>query len=102
MGVPSDAVTQPALLASSERPQERAMTTQHIQTLIIGAGQAGPATGYHLKRRGREFLIVDGGERVGDNWRCHWDSHPLLAGEVRRPPWMPFATRGRCRQGGGR
>ena len=29
------------------------MNTQHIETLIIGAGQAGLATGYHLKRRGR-------------------------------------------------
>ena len=30
------------------------MATQHIDTLIIGAGQAGLATGYHLKRLGRE------------------------------------------------
>jgi thioredoxin reductase len=37
------------------------MTIEHIETAIIGAGQAGLATGYHLKRRGREFLIVDGG-----------------------------------------
>ena len=36
------------------------MTTQHIETLIIGAGQAGLSTGYHLQRRGRPFLIVDG------------------------------------------
>jgi putative flavoprotein involved in K+ transport len=79
------------------------MTTQHIETLIIGAGQAGPATGYHLKRRGREFLIVDGGERVGDNWRCHWDSLTLYSpAKYDGLPGMPFATRGRCRQGGGR
>ena len=50
------------------------MTTQHIETLIIGAGQAGLATGYHLTRLGREFLIVDGNGRVGDNWRQHYDS----------------------------
>jgi glycine/D-amino acid oxidase-like deaminating enzyme len=55
------------------------MTTQHIETLIIGAGQAGLATGYHLKRRGREFLIVERGERVGDNCRCHWDSLTLYS-----------------------
>lgn len=54
------------------------MTTQHIETLIIGAGQAGLATGYHLKQLGREFLILDGNERVGDNWRCHWDSLRLF------------------------
>lgn len=50
------------------------MDDQHIETLVIGAGQAGLATGYHLRRLGRPFLIVDGNERVGDNWRHQWDS----------------------------
>jgi putative flavoprotein involved in K+ transport len=59
------------------------MTTQHIETLIIGAGQAGLSTGYHLKQRGREFLIVDGNDRIGDNWRCHYDSLRLFT-----PAWL--------------
>lgn len=54
------------------------MITQHVETLIIGAGQAGLATGYHLEDLGREFLIVDGGERVGDSWRRHYDSLTLF------------------------
>lgn len=54
------------------------MTTQHIETLIIGAGQAGLTTGYHLQQRGREFLIVDELERLGDNWRHHYDSLRLF------------------------
>lgn len=54
------------------------MTTQHIETLIIGAGQAGLVTGYTLKQREREFLIVDAGERIGDSWRCHYDSLTLF------------------------
>jgi putative flavoprotein involved in K+ transport len=54
------------------------MNTQHIDTLIIGAGQAGLSTGYHLQRQGREFLIVDAGERIGDNWRCHYDNLRLF------------------------
>jgi putative flavoprotein involved in K+ transport len=54
------------------------VTPQHIETLIIGAGQAGLATGYHLRQLGRELVIVDGNERVGDNWRCHWDSLRLF------------------------
>jgi putative flavoprotein involved in K+ transport len=53
------------------------MTTQHIETLIIGAGQAGLATGYHLQRFDRPFLIVDGNEQIGDNWRQQWDSLQL-------------------------
>jgi putative flavoprotein involved in K+ transport len=55
------------------------MKTQHVDTLIIGAGQAGLATGYHLARLGREFLIVDGNGRIGDNWRCHYDSLTLFS-----------------------
>ncbi|WP_368680636.1 NAD(P)/FAD-dependent oxidoreductase (plasmid) [Rhodococcus opacus] len=50
------------------------MNTQHIETLIIGAGQAGLSTGYHLHRLGRPFLIVDGNDRIGDNWRQQYDS----------------------------
>lgn len=55
------------------------MTTQRIETLIIGAGQAGLATGYQLRQFGREFLIVDGNRRVGDNWRQHYDSLRLYS-----------------------
>jgi putative flavoprotein involved in K+ transport len=55
------------------------MNTQHIETLIIGAGQAGLATAYHLQRAGRECLIVDANERIGDNWRCHYDSLRLYS-----------------------
>jgi putative flavoprotein involved in K+ transport len=54
-------------------------TTEHIETVVIGGGQAGLAAGYHLKRRGREFAILDAGQRVGDNWRSHWDSLRLYS-----------------------
>jgi len=51
---------------------------EHVETLIIGAGQAGLSVGYHLARRGRPFLIVDAKERVGDPWRERWDSLRLF------------------------
>ncbi|WP_344127681.1 NAD(P)/FAD-dependent oxidoreductase [Saccharopolyspora halophila] len=54
------------------------MTTQHIETLIIGAGQAGLSTAYHLKQRDRDCLIVDGLDRIGDNWRRNYDSLTLF------------------------
>jgi putative flavoprotein involved in K+ transport len=54
------------------------MTIEHIETAIIGAGQAGLATAYHLQRRGRQCLILDGNRRIGDNWRAHWDSLRLF------------------------
>ena len=55
------------------------MTTQHVETLIIGAGQAGLSTGHHLQRLGRPFLIVDGNDRIGDNWRQQWDTLKLYS-----------------------
>jgi len=67
------------------------MTTQHIETLIIGAGQAGLATGYHLKRLGRAFLVLDANDRIGDNWRCHWDSLRLFTpAKYDGLPGLPF------------
>jgi len=50
------------------------MTTESIETVIIGAGQAGLSTGYHLRKRSREFVILDGNARLGDNWRAQWDT----------------------------
>jgi putative flavoprotein involved in K+ transport len=55
------------------------MTIEHIETAIIGAGQAGLATAYELQRRGRSCLILDGNEHVGDNWRAQWDSLRLYS-----------------------
>jgi putative flavoprotein involved in K+ transport len=48
--------------------------SQHFETIIIGAGQAGLATGYHLAQRRRPFAILEANEHVGDNWRAHYDS----------------------------
>jgi putative flavoprotein involved in K+ transport len=62
-----------------------------VETVVIGAGQAGLATGFHLARRGREFVILDACRRVGDNWRCHWDSLRLYSpARAAALPGMPF------------
>ena len=67
------------------------MTINHIETAIIGAGQAGLATAYHLQRRGRPCLILDSNSRVGDNWRSHWDSLRLYSpAGYDSLPGMPF------------
>jgi putative flavoprotein involved in K+ transport len=67
------------------------MNPQHVETLIIGAGQAGLTTGYHLKRRGHSFLIVDGNQRIGDNWRRHWDTLRLYTpAKYDGLPGLPF------------
>ncbi|MGC9671178.1 flavin-containing monooxygenase [Planosporangium sp. 12N6] len=49
-----------------------------LDVLVVGGGQAGLALGYHLRRAGRRFAIVDAHPRVGDAWRRRWDSLTLF------------------------
>jgi putative flavoprotein involved in K+ transport len=49
------------------------------EAIIIGAGQAGLAAGYHLARRGIEFQILEASPRVGDVWRDRYDSLRLYS-----------------------
>ena len=51
---------------------------QRINTVVIGAGQAGLSVGYHLARRHVPFVILDANPRVGDSWRTRWDSLRLF------------------------
>jgi putative flavoprotein involved in K+ transport len=55
------------------------MQTERYETVIVGGGQAGLATGYHLGKRGRSCVILDAGERVGDSWRQRWPSLRLYS-----------------------
>jgi putative flavoprotein involved in K+ transport len=47
---------------------------ERFDVVVIGGGQAGLAMGYHLAKRGVEFVILDASERVGDAWRKRWDT----------------------------
>src|SRR5262245_40805912 len=51
---------------------------ERIQTVVIGAGQAGLSVGYHLSRRGLPFVMLDANPRIGDSWRKRWDSLRLF------------------------
>jgi putative flavoprotein involved in K+ transport len=57
---------------------EEAMPEQ-FETVIIGAGQAGLAVGYHLMRRDRRCVILEANARIGDNWRNRFDSLRLFS-----------------------
>ncbi|HUL86055.1 MAG TPA: NAD(P)-binding domain-containing protein [Actinomycetota bacterium] len=54
------------------------MDTERTETVIIGGSQAGLAVGYHLAQRGRDMVILEGSERIGDAWRNRWDSLHLF------------------------
>ncbi|NII68869.1 flavin-containing monooxygenase [Microbacterium ulmi] len=66
-----------------------------IETVVVGAGQAGLATGYHLQRQGRPFVILDANARVGDHWRQQWDSLRLFTpAKYDALPGLPFPAKG--------
>ena len=54
-------------------------STQQIDTIVIGAGQAGLSAGYHLAKRGLPFAILDADARIGDHWRDRWDTLRLYS-----------------------
>ncbi len=47
--------------------------------IVIGAGQAGLAVGYYLRRTGLSFVLVDGEDGPGGAWRHSWDSLTLFS-----------------------
>ncbi|HEX7995171.1 MAG TPA: NAD(P)/FAD-dependent oxidoreductase [Streptosporangiaceae bacterium] len=51
---------------------------RNVDLLVIGAGQAGLALGYHLRAAGLRFLLVDRHTRIGDSWRQRYDSLVLF------------------------
>jgi putative flavoprotein involved in K+ transport len=52
---------------------------EQIDTVVIGAGQAGLSAGYHLAKRGLDFVILDADARIGNHWRDRWDSLRLYS-----------------------
>lgn len=54
------------------------MTTESIETVIIGGGQAGLATSYWLTQFGREHVVLEKASQAGQAWRQRWDSFTLV------------------------
>ena len=52
--------------------------SEQVDTIIVGAGQGGLSTSYHLKRQGREHVILEQADRVAEAWRNRWDSFTLI------------------------
>lgn len=68
--------------------------TQEIETVIIGGGQAGLSTSYHLKQRRREHVVLEAAAQPAHAWRDdRWDSFNLLT-----PNWS-FRLPGAAYQG---
>ena len=52
---------------------------EKIETIIVGGGQAGLATSYHLKQLGREHVVFEAADKPAHAWRNdRWDSFTLV------------------------
>ena len=52
---------------------------EEVETIIVGGGQAGLSTSYHLKQLGREHVIFEQAEKAGNAWRNdRWDSFTFV------------------------
>jgi putative flavoprotein involved in K+ transport len=54
------------------------VTSERVQVVVVGGGQAGLSVGYCLAQRGLSFVILEAGARIGDAWRKRWDSLRLF------------------------
>ncbi|OEJ22008.1 pyridine nucleotide-disulfide oxidoreductase [Streptomyces agglomeratus] len=53
--------------------------TRATDVVVIGGGQAGLAAGYHLRRLGLDFVILDAQAEAGGAWQHAWHSLHLFS-----------------------
>ncbi|NGN65720.1 NAD(P)/FAD-dependent oxidoreductase [Streptomyces sp. A7024] len=53
--------------------------TRTVQVVVIGGGQSGLAAGYHLRRLGVDFVVLDAQSTPGGAWQHGWDSLRLFS-----------------------
>jgi putative flavoprotein involved in K+ transport len=64
---------------------------ERFEVVVVGAGQAGLALGYHLARQGRGFVILDAAAEPAAAWRRRWDSLTLFtSARYDSLPGLPF------------
>jgi cation diffusion facilitator CzcD-associated flavoprotein CzcO len=87
-----------ASLSPSTSPPSTVRPTFNIKSdiVVIGAGQAGLSSAYHLKRRGmmpgRGFLVLDQSPQPGGAWQFRWPSLTLsTVNRIHDLPGMRFS-----------
>ena len=85
-------VGKPKIMSSTAgEPAAAFRTSDDVEVAVIGAGQAGLAMGYFLRRQGRRFVILERAESIGSAWRERWESLTLFtARRYSALPGVPF------------
>ena len=65
---------------------------KRIDTVVVGAGQAGLTMGWFLRESGREHVLLDRRARLGGGWLDRWDSFRLVSPNwIASFPGFPYA-----------
>lgn len=66
-------------------PYARAMSSapRSVETVVVGAGQAGLLTSSLLRQAGREHVVLDRRSSLGGGWQDRWDDFRLVS-----PNWL--------------
>jgi len=65
--------------AQAGRTAEAGAGLTPYDAIVIGAGQAGLAAGYHLRSAGLRFVLLDAAEAPGGSWPRYYDSLVLFS-----------------------
>ncbi len=72
-------------------PSARSQSSDDVEVAVIGAGQAGLAMGYFLRRHGRRFVILERAASIGSAWHERWESLRLFTPRrYSALPGLPF------------
>jgi putative flavoprotein involved in K+ transport len=72
-------------------PTPRPQSTDDVEVAVVGAGQAGLAMGFFLRRQGRRFVILERAALIGSAWHERWDSLTLFTPRrYSALPGLPF------------
>ncbi len=64
---------------------------ESIETVVVGAGQAGLIMSEHLRAAGRAHVVLDRRETLGGGWQDRWDSFQLVTPNfLTGLPGMPY------------
>jgi hypothetical protein len=61
------------------QPASHDAARRALDVIVIGAGQAGLATGFYLRRSGLSYVLLDDEDGPGGAWRHTWDSLRLFS-----------------------
>ncbi|HET7474241.1 MAG TPA: NAD(P)-binding domain-containing protein [Candidatus Limnocylindrales bacterium] len=68
------------------------MTVRSIETVVVGAGQAGLVMSWHLRDAGREHVLLDRRSSLGGGWQDRWDAFRFVSPNwIASMPGYPYA-----------